>query len=206
MRRGPPPRIVLTVDKRQSRIANIVSAVLINNCGIGRGGYVERVAADDGFVLECDSAGDEGQLGLWDVGARLQEPPLAAILVGPAAPRLVDVVLGVKGCVVRGVAFVRGLAAFETGLHERDVDVADEVEHLRRQGGGLRGVASGRDQPLDRAGEVRRGRMEGAVGGEIAAVLREGGAVDGGVPVAALPSSDARAERIGEVVVVSGCH
>ena len=46
-----------------------------------------------------------------DAGAGLEEAPLAAVLVGPASPGLGDVVQGVEGGVVVGVAFVGCLAA-----------------------------------------------------------------------------------------------
>ena len=45
--------------------------------------------------------------------------------------------------------------------------------------------------------------MKGAVGCDVAAVPREGGVIDCGVPVAALPAFDSGAQHVGEVVIVS---
>lgn len=45
--------------------------------------------------------------------------------------------------------------------------------------------------------------MKGAVGCEVTAVLREGGVIDCGVPIAALPAIDPVANHVGEIVVVS---
>ena len=45
--------------------------------------------------------------------------------------------------------------------------------------------------------------MKGAIGCEVAAVPREGGVIDCGVPIAALPAFDPVAKHVGEVVVVS---
>ena len=142
MRRRAAPGISLSVQERETVISDIVAAVRVDDVGAGRGGDVEGVAADDGFVVQSDGAGDEGQLRFRDVRARLEEPPLGAILVGPAAPGLRDVVLGVKGGVVGGVAVVGCFTAGEAGLDESDVDPVDVVEHLSGQGCGLRGVAS----------------------------------------------------------------
>ena len=74
----------------------------------------------------------------------MEEAPLAAVLVGPASPGLGDVVQGVESSVVRGVAFIRCLAPCDTGLDGGYVEIADEVQHLRCEGCGLRGVAAGR--------------------------------------------------------------
>ena len=45
--------------------------------------------------------------------------------------------------------------------------------------------------------------MERAIGCDVAAVPREGGVVDFGVPIAALPAVDPGAKHLGEVVIVS---
>ena len=45
--------------------------------------------------------------------------------------------------------------------------------------------------------------MKGAVGCDVAAVLREGWVIDCGIPIAALPAFNPGAKHIGEVVVVS---
>lgn len=206
VRRRAAPGVLLAVDEGQARITEVVAAVAVDCGGVRRKGDVEGGAADDGFVVEGDGAGDEGQLVFWHRGAGLQVAPLGAVLVGPAAPGLGDVVLGVECGVVGGIAFVCRLAACEAGLDEGRVDVADEVEHLGREGCGLRGVAAGGDKVRDCAGEVCWSGMEGAVGGDVAAVLREGRIVDGGVPVATLPACDSGTECVGEVVVVSECH
>ena len=109
--RGGSPGVVFAVDEGQAVVADVVAAVGVDGGGVGRGGDVEGVAADEGFVGEGDGAGDEGELVGGDAGAGLEVPPLAAVLVGPAAPGLGEVVEGVEGCVVGGVALVRGLAA-----------------------------------------------------------------------------------------------
>ena len=106
VRRRRSPRVLLPVHKGQPGITDVVAAVSVDDGRVGRGGDVEGVAANDGFVLERDCAGDERQLGLGDAGAGLEVAPLAAVLVGPAAPGLSDVVLGVEGGVVVGEAFV----------------------------------------------------------------------------------------------------
>ena len=137
------PWILFPIDECESGIADIVAAVGVYDGDVRGSGDVEGVAADDGFVVEGDGAGDEGELGLGDVGAGLEEAPLAAVLIGPASPGLSNVVLGVEGGVVCGVAFVCCLAACNTGLDEGYVDVADEVEHLSCEGCGLRGVTAG---------------------------------------------------------------
>ena len=45
--------------------------------------------------------------------------------------------------------------------------------------------------------------MERAIGCNVAAVPREGGVVDCGVPIAVLPAFDPEAKHVGEVVIVS---
>ena len=127
MWRRRTPRIILAVQKRESVVANGVAAVGVDYSGVRGGGDVEGVAADEGFVGEGEGAGDEGQLGFGDGGAGLEEAPLATVLVGPAAPDLGDVVLGVEGGVVRGVAFVCCLASGDAGLDGGYIEVADEV-------------------------------------------------------------------------------
>lgn len=206
VRRDATPGVLLAVDEGQARIGEVVAAVAVDGGGVRGVRNVEGVAADDGFVVEGDGAGDEGQLGRGHRCAGLQVAPLGAVLVGPAAPGLGDVVLRVEGGVVVGVAVVCGLAAGEAGLHEGGVDVADVIEHLRREGCGLRGVAAGCDEVRDYACEVCGGGVEGAVSGDLAAILRERRTVDGGVPVATLPASDSGAECVGEVGVVSEWH
>ena len=149
MRRRGSPGVLLPVYESQTGIADIVAAVLVDGSRVGRGGNVEGVAADDGFVLEGEGAGDEGELGVGDAGTGLEVAPLAAVLVGPAAPGLSDVVLGVVGGVVGGEAFVCRCAGDEAGLDDGYVEVADVVEHLRCEGCRLRGVATSRYQSLD---------------------------------------------------------
>ena len=106
MRRRESPRVLLPVYERQSGIADVVAAVGVDDGRVWRGGDVEGVAADDRFVVDGEGARDEGELGLGDTGAGLEVAPLAAVLVGPAAPGLSDVVLGVEGAVMVGEAFV----------------------------------------------------------------------------------------------------
>ena len=127
MGRRASPGVIFSVDEGQSVVADIVPAVCIDNGGVGWSGDVERVAADDGLVFESDGAGDERELVLGDAGACLEESPLAAVLVRPAPPCLSDVVHGVEGGVVGGVAFIRCLPSSNAGLDEGDVDVGDEV-------------------------------------------------------------------------------
>ena len=142
-RRGAP-RVIFAVEEGEFVVADGVAAVGVDGGGVGGCGDVEGVAADDGFVGEGEGAGDEGELGLGDGGAGLEEAPLTAVLVGPASPGLGDVVQGVEGCVVRGVAFICCLAPCDTGLDRGYVEIADEVQHLSCKGCGLRGVATGR--------------------------------------------------------------
>ena len=149
MGRRAPPRILLAVNECEAGVADAVAAVCVDGCGVGGRGDVEGVAADEGFVVEGDGAGDEGELGCGDGGAGLEEAPLGAVLVGPAAPGLGKVGLGVEGCVVGGVAFVCCFAACDAGLDEGCVDPGDEVEHLGGEGCGLRGVAACCYEPLD---------------------------------------------------------
>ena len=106
MRRRESPRVLLPVYERQSGITDVVAAIGVDDGRVGRGGDVEGVAADDGFEVEGDGAGDEGEFRLGDSGAGLEVAPLAAILVGPAAPGLFDIVSGVEGGVVGGEALV----------------------------------------------------------------------------------------------------
>lgn len=56
VRGGRSPRIILPVDKGQSVVTDVVSTVGVDDGRVGRGGDVERVAADDGFVFEGDGA------------------------------------------------------------------------------------------------------------------------------------------------------
>ena len=143
VRRRAAPRVIFAVEKGESVVADGVAAIGVDGGGVGGRGDVEGVAADDGFVGEGEGAGDEGKLVLGDGGAGLEEAPLAAVLVGPASPGLGDVVQGVEGSVVRGVAFICCLAPCNTGLDGGYVEIADEVQHLSCEGCGLRGVATG---------------------------------------------------------------
>ena len=142
--RRASPRVIFAVEKGEFVVVDGVAAVCVDGGGVGGSGDVEGVAADDSLVWEGDGAGDEGELVLGDRGACLEEAPLAAVLVGPASPGLGDVVHGVEGSVVRGVAFIRCLAPCNTGLDGVYVEIADEVQHLRCEGCRLRGVATGR--------------------------------------------------------------
>ena len=108
--RRAAPRVIFAVEKGEFIVADGVAAICVDDGGVGGCGDVEGFAADDGFVGEGDGAGDEGELVLGDGGAGLEEAPLAAVLVGPASPGLGDVIQGVEGSVVRGVAFICCLA------------------------------------------------------------------------------------------------
>ena len=128
MRRGSSPGIRLAVDDGETAVFDIVAAVFIDDGDVGGGGDAEGVAADDFLVVEADGAGDQREHALRDAGAGLEEAPLAAVLVGPGAPGLSDVGLGVEGLVVGGEALVCGFAAGHAGGYFRGGDPADVVE------------------------------------------------------------------------------
>ena len=206
MRRRPAPRILLPVDDGQPIVRDAVAAVLVDGVDVRRGGDVEGVAADGFREGEVDQAADEREDGARDAGAGLQEAPLGAVLVGPGAPGLRQVVLRVEGGVVGVVAAVDVGCA---GRDERFADPAGEVEHCGcEEGGFVGGAAADVDEVLDGVGAVEGAVegavVEGAVGGDVAAVFEEAGVVDGGIPVAALPASDAVAEGVHHVAVVPG--
>ena len=122
------PGILFSVDDGETVIRDMVATVLVRKLEVWRGGDVEGFAADDGGEGEIDEAADEREDGFGHAGAGLQEAPLGAVLVGPGAPALGEVVLRVEGCVVRVVAAVDVVCA---GRDERFFDPADEVEHCR---------------------------------------------------------------------------
>ena len=186
--RRAAPRVIFAVEKGEFVVVDGVAAVGVDGGSVGGCGDVEGVAADDGFVGEGDGARDEGELVFGDGGAWLEEAPLAAVLVRPASPSLSDVVQGVESSVVRGVAFIRCLAPCNTGLDGGYVEIADEVQHLRCERCGLRSVAAGRHQLLDCACQTCGCRMEGAIGCNVSAILREGRIVHGRIPIATLPA------------------
>ena len=129
--------------------------------------------------------------------------PLGAVLVGPRAPGLRNVVLGIKGGVVVAETLVLCLTRGRAGDNLGGVDVVDEVEHFRGEVCSFFRVAAGSDEGFD-GGCLSGGcgRVDGR-GGDVIAVLVERWVVDGGIPVAALPASDSVAENIGEVIVIS---
>ena len=126
MGRCSPPWILFPVYDRETVIRDVVSAVFVDGVDVGRGGDVEGFAADGFGEGEVDETADEGEDGFGDAGAGLQEAPLGAVLVGPGAPGLGEVVLRVECCVVRVVAAVDVVCA---GGDEGLGDPADEVEH-----------------------------------------------------------------------------
>ncbi len=109
-RRHRPPGVGLAADDGEAIVGDVVAAVFVDGVDVGRGGDAEGVFADEGFVGEVEEAGDEGEFGFWDAGAGLKVAPLGAVLVGPGAPGLGEVVLGVEGGVVVAEALVLGLA------------------------------------------------------------------------------------------------
>ena len=100
VRGGASPRIGLSVDDGQSVVADVVATVLIDDADVWLARDVEGVTADDLLEIEVDGAGDEGECALRDTGAGLEEAPLRAVLVWPAAPGLSDVVLSVEGLIM----------------------------------------------------------------------------------------------------------
>ena len=151
VRRCSPPRILFPVYDGEPVVRDMVSAVLVDGVDVGRGGDVEGFAADGFGEGEVDEAADEREDGLGHAGAGLQEAPLGAVLVGPGAPGLGEVVLGVEGCVVCVVTAVDVVCA---GRDEGLADPADEVEHCRCQGGSFVGPAAAAYEVLDCAGRV----------------------------------------------------
>lgn len=131
---------------------------------------------------------------------------MGAVLVGPAAPGLVEVVLRVEGLVVGRVLLVEGRVG---GEHRGDVvfaDVVDEVEHRGGEGGCLVGVAAGGEELADGYGGVGGGVVDQGGGGDVVAVFIEGRVVDCWVPVATLPTADGIGEDLGEVVVIGNAR
>ena len=128
VRRCSAPGILLAVYDRETVVRDMVAAVLVDGVDVGRGGDVEGFAADGFGEGQVDEAADEREDAGRDAGAGLQEAPLGAVLVGPGAPGLREVVLRVEGGVVRVVAAVDVGGA---GRHEGLADPAREVEHCR---------------------------------------------------------------------------
>lgn len=109
-RRHRPPGVGFTADDGQAVVGDVVPTVFVDGVDVGWGGDAEGVFADEGFVGEVEEAGDEGELVFGDAGAGLEVAPLGAVLVGPGAPGLGEVVLGVEGGVVVAEALILGLA------------------------------------------------------------------------------------------------
>lgn len=201
-RRDLPPRIRLAPNDRKTRIRDVEAAVLVRQGCVRGCGDAEGVAADYAEVFEVDGAGQQWELVMRHTAAGLEVAPLRAVHVRPAAPlRSRPVVLLVVRLVVRGVALVLCLVLRSTRRGIRGVDVADVVQQWCCEFTDRADVAARREEEFGRVSLVRVW-VEGGGGGEVAAVFGEGGVVDGGVPVAALPAADGEGDCLGEVVVV----
>lgn len=140
MRTRHPPRILLPIHKRQTIIRDIIAAILINSVRIRRSGDIKSFTTDNCRKGEIYEAGYERERGIWYAGAGLEVAPLGAVLVGPGAPGLGDVGLGVEGCVVGVVAGVDVRAA---ACYQGCADPACEVEEGGCEGCGLVGPGAG---------------------------------------------------------------
>ena len=126
---------------------------------------------------------------------------LSAVLIRPASPLLVDIVLLVEGRVVACKALVRCLIASVAWFNCCGGDVADPVQEL---GGEFLAIVtvSGRNYRFRSSPQSGSTGVEDFFGRDVATVVAEGWVVDGGIPVAGLPASNAKTEQVGEIIIV----
>lgn len=75
VRGGGAPGVLLAVDDGQARVADAEAAVLVDRFDVRGLVDVESLAADDGGVVEVNSAGDQRELVARDAGAGLEVAP-----------------------------------------------------------------------------------------------------------------------------------
>ena len=128
---------------------------------------------------------------------------LSAVLVRPTPPLLGNIVLLIKGGIVAGETLIRRLTIRVAWSNCGEVDVTDPVQELGSEFIAGVAVASRCNQLLHRGPQFGGTGIEGAICRDIPTVVTEGWIVDGGVPVAGLPTPDAIAKQVGNIVIVS---